>query len=85
MPSLVEIGPVILEKKIFKLFFLLFCYFSPRKRAWSLICTNLNPLHPRKFCGKSGLNWSSDYGEVENVKSLQTDGAQGIRKAYFKP
>ena len=44
--SLVEIGPVVLEKKIFK-FFMYFCYFvfiSPWKRAWLFILTNLNPL-----------------------------------------
>ena len=43
--SLVEIGPVVLEK-IFK-FFMYFCYFvfiSPWKRAWLFILTNLNPL-----------------------------------------
>ena len=51
VPSLVEIGPVVL-----RYFFLIssfhFCYFViifPWKMAWPFIWTNLNPHHPRKM------------------------------------
>ena len=50
MSSLVEIGPVVLEKKIFKMLLMYFCYFvmiSPWKRVWPFIWTNLNSLYPR--------------------------------------
>ena len=77
VPSLVEIGPVVLEKKIF-LIINVFCYFviiSPWKRAGPFIWTNLNPLHPRMLCAKFGWNWPGGSGEEDdNVKSLQTDG-----------
>ena len=46
MPSLVEIAPVVLEKKIFLISSMYFCYFviiSPWKRAGAFIWTNLNP------------------------------------------
>ena len=43
-------------------------------RAWPVIWTNLNPLHPGILCAKFGWNWPSGSGEEdENVKSLQTD------------
>ena len=35
---------------------------SPFKRAWPLISTNLNPLHPRMMCAKFGGNWASGPG-----------------------
>ena len=74
--SLVEIGPVVLEKKIFFNFVNLFSLFrnliSPWKRAGPFICTNLNLLHPRTLCAKLGWNWPSGSGEDdENIKSLQ--------------
>ena len=76
--SLVEIGPVVLEKKMFKFrqcIFAICVIISPLKRAGPFIWTNLNPLHPRMLCAKFGWNWPSGSGEEdENVKSLPTDG-----------
>ena len=96
MPSLVEIGPVVLGKKFFLILSMYFHYFiiiSPWKRAWPFIWTNLNPLHPGILCAKFGWNWPSGSGEEDkNVKSLQTDrqtdrqtddGRQVIRKAHL--
>ena len=54
MPSLVEIGPVVLEK-IFWFCQCIFRYFviiSPWKRAGSFIWTNLNSHHPRMLLCK---------------------------------
>jgi hypothetical protein len=58
-PSLIEIGLLVLEKKIFKIkiFFLLFVIISPCRRLFSFIWTNLNPLSPRTTYAKSGWNW----------------------------
>ena len=50
VPSLVKIGPLVLEKKILKFCECIFRYFviiSRRKRVGPFIWTNLNPLHPR--------------------------------------
>ena len=84
VPSLVEIGRMVLEKKIF---YLLKYFTSPRKRAWPFIWTNLNPLYPRMLCAVFGWNWpSGSWEEDENVKSLQVDpddGQQVIRKAHL--
>ena len=52
VPSLVEIGSVVLEK-IFLISSMYFCYFliiSPWKRAGPFIWRNLNSLHPRILC-----------------------------------
>ena len=77
VPILVEIDPVVLKKKIFKVFDIILKFFdiiSPRKRVWPFIWTNLNPLHPRMLCAKFGWHWpSGSWEEDENVKSLQTD------------
>ena len=76
--SLVEIGPVVLGKKIFLILPMYFCYFiiiSPYDRAWPFIWTKLNPLHQGMLCAKFGWNWPSGFGEEdENVISLQMDG-----------
>ena len=68
VPSLVEIGPVVLEKKIFK-FRQCICticvIISPWKRTEPFIWTNLNPLHPRMLCAKFGWNWTSGSGEED--------------------
>ena len=75
------------------MYFRLFLIISPWKRAGPFIWTNLNPLHPRMLCAKFGWNWPSGSGEeVENRKSLQTDGQtdgrtdagrKAIRKAHL--
>ena len=75
MPSLVEIGSVVLEEKIFKFhqcIFAICVIISTWQRVGSFIWTNLNPLHPRMLCAKFGWNWPSGSGEEdENVKSLR--------------
>ena len=52
VPSLVEIGLVVVEK-IFNHAFSLFCYYLPLERAWPFILRNLNPYPPRMLCEKS--------------------------------
>ena len=74
MPSLAEIGPVVLEKKIFLIVSMYFHYFiiiSPLKRAWPFMdmWTNLNPLHPRINCARFDWNWQRFFNLV-NVFSL---------------
>ena len=59
---LVEIRPVVLEKKIFKMSSMYFSYFliiSPWEKAGPLIWTNLNPLYPKMLCAMFGWNWHS--------------------------
>ena len=72
-----EIGPVVLEKKIFFYFvnvFLLFRIISSWKRAGLFIWTNLDPLYPGMQCVKFGSNWPSGSGEEdENVKNLRNN------------
>ena len=66
MPNLVEIGPLVLEKKIFKICqcILADLLLSPDwKRAWLFIWRNMNSLYPKMICGKFGWNWSSSSGE----------------------
>ena len=68
--SLVEIGPLVLQKMILNLsmYFRYFVMISPWKRAGPFIWTNLNPLHPRMLCAKFihsfkwplRLNWLID-------------------------
>ena len=82
MPSLVEIGPVVLENilntSMCRYFFIIYPLEKPR----SFIGRNLNLLYPRIQCAKFDWNWSCDsWGEVANVKCLQTD-EQRI-KAHF--
>ena len=61
----------------------------PWEREVPFIWTNLNPLDQRIPCAKFGWNWlSGSWEEVENRKSLQTDGQtedgrQAIRKAHL--
>ena len=47
---------------------------SPWKRVGIFVSTILNPLNQRMLCAKFRLNWPSDPGKDENVKSVQTDG-----------
>ena len=74
VPSLVEISPVVLEKKILKKninMFSLFCNYLLLEKGVAL---HLNLLYPRIHCAKFGWNWPSDsWEDDENVKSLQTD------------
>ena len=81
LASLVEIGTVALEKKIFKVvnvFLVLVNYLSllyPRKRSFGgyivilmfkVVWTNMNPLHSRMLCVKFGWNWHSGSGEEDS-------------------
>ena len=60
--SLVEIGPVVLEKKILK--FLLFRYYLPLEKDMVFHSKkNLTPLHLRMLCAKFGWYWPSGSGE----------------------
>ena len=64
--SLDEIGPMVIEKKIFKYLSMYFCYFviiSSWKRAGPFIWTNLNPFFPRMLCAKFDWTWPSGSGE----------------------
>ena len=76
--SLVEIGPVVLDKKIFFNFLNVFSHFRnylPLEKGGAIIWRNLNPLHPKMHCAKFGWNWPSGSEEEEifnfvNVFSL---------------
>ena len=84
VPSLVEIGSVVLEKKTFLISSMYFHYviiISPLGRAWSFILTNLNFLSLRDTLCQVWLHWPSGSGEEdENVKRLQTDGRTDRRR-----
>ena len=58
VPSLVEISPAVLEKRVFK-FCQCICYFEiifHWKKVWLFIWTNLNPHYPRMVCANLGGN-----------------------------
>ena len=79
VPKLFEIGPVVLEKKIFKVcqycVFLLFSYYLPLEKGVALYQANLNPLQTRISCAQFGWNWLSGSGEEdEKLKSLRQRG-----------
>ena len=76
MPSLVKIGPVVLEKKIFKScnLFLLIPNYLPFGKGVALHLNKLESPSPKDTLCQVWLNWPSGSGEEdENVKSLQTD------------
>ena len=63
--SLVEIGPVVLQKKIL-IFLNVFFYFviiSPWKSAGPINLIHLNPLYPKMLCAKFGWNWPNGSAE----------------------
>ena len=67
--------------------FSLFRYHPFWKRVWSFIETDLNPfyMYLRMICAKFGWHWTSGYEEeVENVKSLQTDGLIRYKHPWIK-
>ena len=98
MPSLVEIGPVVLEKKIFKRcqFIFINSQLSPLWEGRGILFELESPSPKDTLC-QFWLNKPSGSGEEdENVKSLQTDrqtdgrtdgqtddGRQVIRKAHL--
>ena len=72
--DLVEIGPMVLEQKIFKISSMYICSFviiSPWKRAGPFIWKNLNPLYPRILCAKFEQNWpSGSWGEDFQISPM---------------
>ena len=65
---LIEIGSVVLKKRIFIISSMYFHYFviiSLRKRTGPLIWIILNPLHPRMHCAKFSWNWLSGSGKED--------------------
>ena len=79
--SLFEIGPVVLEKKIFKFVnvFLQFCNYFPLGIgcAGPFIWTNLNPLHPRMFCAMFGWNLRSFRSLLKDLTKPNTKVKSG--------
>ena len=75
VPSLVEVGPVVLEEKIFQSFQWNFTIsqFFPFEKDMVFIWPNLNSHYPGMLCAKFGWNWPNGSGE-EYVKSVRTDG-----------
>ena len=66
VPSLVEIGPEVLEKKDFWILSMYFRYFviiSLLKKAWPFIWTNLNSLYHMMLCDKFGWYWHCGSGD----------------------
>ena len=67
MISLVEIGPVFLEKNIFKI-----CQLSPLGKGRGLHLNKLESPSPKDALCQVLLNWPSGSGEEDlNVKSLR--------------
>ena len=87
LPSLVEIGPVVLEKIFFKIlfmYFLLFGYYSPLQRGTTWIIIPFT-LYQRLLCAKFGWKWPS--GSWKKIKIWkvykQMEGQQVIRKTHL--
>ena len=61
VPSLIEIGPVVLKRFLnSSMYFRYFVIISPWR---AFIWMKLNPHQPRMHCVKFGWNWSSDSGK----------------------
>ena len=87
MLSLVEIGLVVLEKKIFLNLSMYFCNFviiSPWKRAGSFIWTNLNSLYLRMLFAKFGWNWPTGSGEEVEMWQRQRRRQQRQQRTTYK-
>ena len=91
MPSLVEIGPLVLEKKIFKNFqyFLLFCDYLPLEKSNPLGFNNLESPPPKDDLCQVWLKLAQWFWRrSRKCKSLQTDkqtddGQRAIRIAHL--
>ena len=71
MPSLVEIGQVVLENIFFVNVFSLFRNYLPLEKGGSFIWANLNSLLPRMLCTKFDWNWlSGSGGEDFKISSM---------------
>ena len=62
VPSMVGIGPVVLEK-IFKIVVLSLFFMFSLKILWPCMWTQLHPHHPNMVCAKFGWNWPSGWEE----------------------
>ena len=72
MLSLVEIGPLVLEKKTLKFRPGIFVVIiSPWKRTWPFIRKNLNSLYTKIFCTKFAWNWSGNSWEEYASQDLE--------------
>ena len=83
VPSLVEIGPVVLEKKIFLISSMYFHYFliiSPWKKAGPFIWIKSNPLHPRMHCAKFGWNFINVFSLFLNYLHFRKGEAFHLNK-----
>jgi hypothetical protein len=89
---LIEIGLLVLEKKIFKKFFsifLLFCYYLPLEMGNPLHLNNLESPPPKDDLCQVWLKLAQWFWRrSRKCKSLQTDGQeddgqQAIRKAHL--
>ena len=84
MSSLVEIHPVVLEKRIFKFRLCIFCYFviiSPWKWAWLFILKKNWISSPKDALCKVSLKWAKWFfrrrWKCEKFTDGQTDGGMG--------
>jgi hypothetical protein len=86
VPSLIELCPVVLEKKIFfKIqFFLLFCYYLPLEKGDPLHLDKLESPPPKDDLCQVWLNLAHWFWRrSRNYESLQTDGRRAIIIAYL--
>ena len=76
MPSLIEIGMLVLEKKIFLNFqyFLLFCDYLPLEKSNPLRFNNLECPPPKDDLCQVWLKLAQRFWRSRKCKSLQTDG-----------
>ena len=77
--SLVDISPVVLEKKIFLILSIFFRYFviiSSWREMWPFFWTNLNPYHLRMIClfeiGDVVLDDNDDDGQEKNIRAISS-------------
>ena len=70
VPSLVEIGPVVLETKSSMYFHYVAIISFDKDRAWPFIWTNLNHLHLVMLYVKYGGYWHGDSEEVNMWKDM---------------
>ena len=75
VPSLTEIGPVVLGKilKFRQMYLSYFKNYLCVEKGVALLLNEMNPLHPKMLCVKLGWNWPWGSWEDE-MWSLQTDG-----------
>jgi hypothetical protein len=81
---MIEIGLLVLVKKIFKSVFLLFCFYLPLGMCVPLHLNNLEcPLPKDDLCQVWSKFAKWFWRRSRKFKSLQTDGQQAIRKPFL--